>query len=214
MNTNPNSKVILCYGDSNTWGANPVNGQRYAADKRWPGVLQNSLGNDYHVVEEGLNGRTTMYSDPSKPWKNGKAFLPAALDSHAPIDLLIIMLGTNDVKVNYAVDDAAIGMGMEDLLQIVHTARSGRNNTEPKTLIIAPPLIKEIAAQKEEGMIDGPRKSALFAERYQKVATRNNALFFNAADVIESSNTDGYHLDEEVHEKLGKAIAEIVKKNI
>jgi lysophospholipase L1-like esterase len=212
MNINPNAKVILCYGDSNTWGVNPINGQRYAADKRWPGILQNSLGNDYQVIEEGLNGRTTMYSDPSKPWKNGKAFLPAVLDSHAPIDLLILMLGTNDVKVKYAVDDAAIGIGMEDLLQTVHTSQAGRNNAEPKTIIIAPPPIKEIAAKEDEGMIDGPRKSALFAERYQKVATRNNALFFNAADVIESSNTDGYHLDEDAHEKLGKAIAELVKE--
>lgn len=210
MNINPNAKVILCYGDSNTWGANPVNGQRYPADKRWTGVLQQHLGNDYSVAEEGLNGRTTMYSDPAKPWKNGKVFLSAALGTHAPIDLLIIMLGTNDVKVKYAVEDNAIGIGMEDLMQIVHSAQAGRNNGEPKTLIIAPPVVKDIAAKEDEGMVDGPRKSALFAQRYQEVAARNNCLFFNAAEIIQSSDTDGYHLDEEAHKKLGEKIAEIV----
>jgi lysophospholipase L1-like esterase len=211
VNTNPNAKVIVCYGDSNTWGVNPLNGQRYPANKRWPGVLQQTLGMEYAVIEEGLSGRTTMYSDASQPMKNGKAFFLGALSSHAPLDLLIVMLGTNDVKVKYAVDDSAIGMGMEDLMQIVHTARAGRNNGEPKTLIVAPPLIQDIAARQDEGMVDGPRKSALFAARYQAVAERNNCLFLNAADIVQASETDGYHLDESAHQTLGKALAELIK---
>lgn len=210
MTINPSAKTILCYGDSNTWGVNPLSGQRFPVDKRWPGVMQKALGEKYAVLEEGLSGRTTMYSDPSKPWKNGKTFLLAALHSQSPIDYLLIMLGTNDVKAKYAVDESAIGIGIDDLLQIIHSSQAGRNKSEPKTIVIAPPIIKDIAARQDIEMIDAPRKSALFASRYQTVAQRNNCLFFNAGSVIQSSDTDGYHLDESAHNKLGTALATFI----
>ncbi len=210
MTVNPSAKTILCYGDSNTWGVNPLSGQRFAVDKRWPGVMQKVLGDKYAVIEEGLNGRTTMYSDSSKPWKNGKTYLHAALHSQAPVDILLLMLGTNDVKAKYAVDESAIGMGIDDLLQIIHSSQAGRNKSEPRTVVIAPPVIKGIAARQDGEMIDGPKKSALFSSRYQTVAQRNNCLFFDAGAVIQSSDTDGYHLDEAAHTKLGAALATFV----
>ena len=89
---------ILCYGDSNTWGYIPVKCERYPFDVRWTGVLQQELGAEYRIIEEGLNARTTAYEDPWSYWRNGKDYLPACLISQKPLDLLIISLGTNDLK--------------------------------------------------------------------------------------------------------------------
>ena len=90
-------KTILCFGDSNTWGYNPENGQRFGPEERWTGILRNSLGEDYRVIEEGLNGRTTLWDDPIAGFKNGLDYLMPCLESHMPFDLITIMLGTNDL---------------------------------------------------------------------------------------------------------------------
>ncbi len=96
-------KTVLCYGDSNTWGSDPETGERFAPDVRWPGVLRRSLGEGYWVIEEGLGGRTTVRDDPIEgAHKNGRAYLRACLESHKPIDLMTIMLGTNDLKARFA----------------------------------------------------------------------------------------------------------------
>jgi lysophospholipase L1-like esterase len=90
-------KTILCYGDSNTWGYAPGTGKRYLRHERWTGVLQQLLGSNAVVIEEGLNGRTTTLDDPTKPFRNGKDYLIPCLDSHAPLDLVVLMLGTEHV---------------------------------------------------------------------------------------------------------------------
>jgi lysophospholipase L1-like esterase len=96
-------KTVLCYGDSNTWGSDPETGERFAPEVRWPGVLRQALGEGYWVVEEGLNGRTTVRDDPIEgAHKNGRTYLPACLEFHKPIDLVLIMLGTNDLKARFA----------------------------------------------------------------------------------------------------------------
>jgi len=91
-------KRILCFGDSNTWGWNPIDKQRYSKNERWPGVVAKFLGEGFEIIEEGLNGRTTVWDDPVEGNKNGKEHLPIMLETHRPIDLLILMLGTNDLK--------------------------------------------------------------------------------------------------------------------
>ena len=92
-------KNILCFGDSNTWGYEPLVARRYPADVRWPGVLQNSLGSDYRVIEEGLNGRTTFINEDERPLRSGSDVLPIILESHRPLNLVVVMLGTNDLKL-------------------------------------------------------------------------------------------------------------------
>lgn len=92
MNTNPNAIRILCYGDSNTRGSRPDSGERYRADVRWTGVLQNMLGVDFEVIEEGLGGRTTDVDDQKREGKNGKTYLVPALWSHNPLDFVILAL--------------------------------------------------------------------------------------------------------------------------
>ncbi len=102
---------VLCYGDSNTWGADPAGGGRFSRDERWPGVLQKSLGDEYHIIEEGLGGRTTVWEDPIEGHKNGKEYLIPCLATHAPLDLVIIMLGTNDLKKRFSVSAQDVAFG-------------------------------------------------------------------------------------------------------
>ena len=113
-------KEVLCYGDSNTWGYNPITKERYEKDERWTGVLQNALGNDYHVIEEGLNGRTTVWDDPIEGFKNGKTYLIPCLETHKPLDLVIIMLGTNDLKKRFSLSAYDIAQGAGVLIDVVY----------------------------------------------------------------------------------------------
>src|SRR5271165_6929995 len=127
--------TVLCYGDSNTWGHNPENGLRYARDQRWPGVLRQSLGLGYDVIEEGLSGRTTVFNDPLEPYKSGKEYLPPCLRSHSPVDLVILMLGTNDVQSRYNVSALEISLGMGVLIEIIQQSAAGPGNTAPEILL-------------------------------------------------------------------------------
>jgi lysophospholipase L1-like esterase len=212
MNINPSAKTILCYGDSNTWGADPKTGLRYPADRRWTGVAQAILGDSYYLIEEGLCGRTTMYTDPEKPRKNGKEFLDVILHTHKPLDLIIIMLGTNDLKTRYNVNDSEIGKGIEELVWIAQNFLEPDDEQRfPKVFIIAPPLVKEIAEQDDPRLIDASRKSKLFASKYSEIARDYNCAFLDASEIIEFSDIDGYHLDESAHKKLGQAVAKHIK---
>jgi len=113
-------KTILCYGDSNTWGYNPATGGRFSRDKRWTRVLVQELVDGYYVIEEGLNGRTTALSDPIEgPHKNGKEYLVPCLESHQPLDLVTIMLGTNDLKKRFSLSAFDIANGAGVLVDIV-----------------------------------------------------------------------------------------------
>ncbi|MBQ9959278.1 MAG: acylhydrolase, partial [Oscillospiraceae bacterium] len=96
-------KRILCYGDSNTWGYIGGVGERFGRDVRWTGRLQTLLGSDYTVIEEGLNSRTTVWDDPVEMHKNGYTYLMPCLQTHRPLDLVIIMLGTNDLERRFHV---------------------------------------------------------------------------------------------------------------
>ena len=111
--------TILCYGDSNTYGYNPVNGLRYPKDVRWTGVLQKLLGEQYAVIEEGCNGRTTVFEDIAEPWKAGLGYLKPCLNTHKPIDFVIMMLGSNDLKRMFHASAKEIADGAEQLVSII-----------------------------------------------------------------------------------------------
>ena len=112
-------KTILCYGDSNTYGLKSDLVSRYPRNVRWTGILQEKLGSEYYVIEEGLGGRTTVWDDPVEDYKNGKKYLLPCLDSHKPLDLVIIMLGTNDLKSRFSVTPFDIGASMENLVKTI-----------------------------------------------------------------------------------------------
>jgi lysophospholipase L1-like esterase len=208
-------KVILCFGDSNTYGRDPVTKGRLDKKTRWPGVLQSTLGEEYSVIEEGLNGRTTVWDDPVRGGlkRNGSLYLLPCLESHAPIDLLIIMLGTNDLKARFAVTPYDIGESMGALIEIAQKSQCGMKGEAPEILIMAPPPLGKLTewAETFQGGIEKSNKLAVY---YKSTASSYGCQFFDTATVIQSSKLDGLHFDPEEHYKLGTAVANIIYENV
>jgi lysophospholipase L1-like esterase len=161
-------KTVLCYGDSNTWGYNPKTGQRYGRDERWPGVLRKELGQGYLVVEEGLNGRTTVWDDPIEGHKNGKTYLIPCLETHKPIDLVIVMLGTNDLKMRFSVSAFDIANGAGVLVDIVQKSAAGPQDKAPEVLLLAPPPVVKLKGGFAEMFAGAEPKSARFRVHVEK----------------------------------------------
>jgi lysophospholipase L1-like esterase len=204
------TKTVLCYGDSNTWGYSPVDGTRYARDVRWPGVLRNELGAGYLVIEEGLSGRTTVWDDPIEGYKNGKEYLIPCLETHKPVDLVIILLGTNDLKMRFSVPASDIANGAGVLVDTVLKSATGPNGKAPLVLLLAPPPVAELTDFAE--MFEGAEaKSERFSAHYWRVAQEKGCAFMDTAQVIASSNLDGIHFEPEEHKKLGRAVAKRVR---
>jgi lysophospholipase L1-like esterase len=204
--------VVLCYGDSNTHGRDAVTGGRLERDARWPGVLQKFLGDGFHVIEEGLNGRTTVWDDPVRgaQKRNGSLYLLPCLESHAPIDLVILMLGTNDCKARFSVTPYDIGQSVEYLIDIIQKSGTGRSGA-PHVLILSPPPLGKLDRWAET-FSGGVEKSAKLAKYYEQAAVNYGCSFFNTAEVIQSSSLDGLHIDAEDHATLASILAERVKK--
>jgi lysophospholipase L1-like esterase len=206
-------KRILCYGDSNTWGYNPVTQDRFSKHERWTGQLKQALGEGYDVIEEGLNGRTTVWDDPIEGYKNGREYLIPCLESHKPLDLVIIFLGVNDLKKRFSLSAYDIAEGARVLAQIVQKSNTGIMNGAPQILIMAPPPVGKLTAFAE--MFEGAEaKSQKFAEHYQRIATELRCPFFDTSMVIVSSDLDGIHFEGSEHAKLGQAVAIKIKEII
>lgn len=204
-------KVILCFGDSNSWGWNPATEERFGPDVRWPGVLRNELGPDVWVIEEGLPGRTTVWDDPIEGYRNGKEYLIPCLVSHAPIDLVIIFLGTNDLKMRFSVSAYDIANSVGVLVDIVQRSTAGRRGQAPKVLLIAPPPLGKLTGYAE--MLEGgTEKSLRFSHHFRRVAEEYGCPLLDCAGVIVSSDIDGVHLEPEEHAKLGRALADKVRE--
>lgn len=206
-------KTIVCYGDSNTWGYDPATATRFSKDKRWTGIFRNELGVGYDVIEEGLNGRTTVWDDPIEGYKNGKEYLIPCLETHKPIDLVIIMLGTNDLKKRFSLSAFDIANGAGVLIRIAQKSESGQNGAPPKVLLMAPAPLAKLTdfAEAFEG---AEAKSKKFSEHYRRVAKECGCYFLDTSEFIVSSDLDGIHLEVGEHEKLGKAVASFVKEKI
>jgi lysophospholipase L1-like esterase len=201
------TKVVVCFGDSNTWGANPDGSGRFAPDVRWTGVLQANLGPDYKVVEEGLNGRTTNIDDTIEEDRNGRRHLPSLLESHRPFDLIVIMLGTNDLKTRNHRAAADIAQSAAKLADLSRKSMCGPNDGAPRVLLMAPPAIV-VAGHGLDGLFTGSvEKSKQFPAQYAFWADAVGVDFLDAGSVIASSPVDGIHFDPEDHARLGKAVA-------
>jgi lysophospholipase L1-like esterase len=207
-------KTILCYGDSNTWGYNPSTQDRCGRDERWAGVLRNELGAGYLIIEEGLGGRTTVWDDPIEGiHKNGKTYLIPCLESHQPIDLVIILLGTNDLKRRFSVGAFDIAQGAGVLVQIVQRSQAGPNLEAPEVLLLAPPPVAKLVGTDFVEMFEGAEeKSKRLSREFRRVAEELGCEFLDTADVIVSSDLDAVHLDVEEHRKLGEAVAAYVQR--
>jgi len=189
----------------------PGAGERFSSDVRWSGVLRGELGDNYQVIEEGLNGRTTVWDDPIEGYKNGKEYLIPCLESHKPIDLVIIMLGTNDLKMRFSVPAYDIANAVGALAGIVQKSDVGPNGIAPKVLLMAPPPVAKLTDFAE--MFEGAEaKSKKLAEHYQKIAEEQGCEFYDTSEVIVSSDIDGIHFEASEHQKLGKAVADLVRE--
>lgn len=201
---------ILCYGDSNTYGYNPnPYSYRYPYDKRWTSILQSKLGPDYVVSPEGLNGRTTAYDRPGAPWKNGKSGLIYSLVTHKPLDIVVLMLGTNDCLADLGLTADDIAAGMESLVEIVEKMTPETQTYVPEIIIVAPGAIRAdfrgrpFEAELDDGSV---RKAREIAPLYEKIAKKHGCRFIDATESAEVSEFDSMHLSEKGHMKLAELI--------
>ncbi len=203
-------RTVLCYGDSNTWGYDPASGTRFSPNVRWTGVLARDLGNEYHVIEEGLNGRTTRWDDPISPGRNGLTYLEPCLESHHPLDMVLIMLGTNDLKQRFNLSASDIAESAGDLAGIAKRVARNADGQPPRLLLIAPPAITTLT-DLDEMFAGAEPKSRLFSRYYRLAAGWHDVSFFDAGSVIESSSLDGIHFEADAHRVLGQALADEVR---
>ena len=207
-------KTVLCYGDSNTYGYVPETGMRYPRDIRYPGRLQALLGDEYTVIEEGCNGRTTIHDDPIDGWKNGLDYLKPCLNSHKPIDIVILMLGSNDLKITFHLSAEQIAQGAGILVDVVKEFTAEKQGYMPKIILVSPPEIgtgirtSPFYGAFNEMAIDESRR---FPKCYKKIADDKGCVFFNAAQYIYPSETDSLHLTPEGHRILAEELCEVVR---
>ena len=196
---------ILCFGDSNTYGYRPDGSGRFDADTRWTGLLQKKLGTNDRIIEEGLCGRTTVFSDELREGRRGLDTIGILLESHAPVDLLILMLGTNDCKTRYNASAGTIAKGHEQVI-----TKAQKSSSHPFHLFVISPIL--LAPGVGDPGFDPEFKkgselvSQNLATEYKKIAVRYHADFLDAASVANASETDRQHLDALGHRLLAEAI--------
>ena len=204
---------ILCYGDSNTYGYMPETGYRYPKNVRWTGVLQNLLGERFTVIEEGCNGRTTIFDDPVEGWKNGRDYLKPCLNSHKSIDIVIMMLGSNDLKECFHASAEDIANGAEVLVKDIIEFTQIKQGFVPHIILVSPP---EIGERINESVFygnfteDAIGRSKEFSKYYKKVADSNGCIFVDAASYIKPSEEDSLHLTAEGHMKLAEVLYDTI----
>ena len=204
-------KTVLCYGDSNTWGYIGGTGERFAPDVRWPGVLQAALGVDFCVAEEGLSGRTTVWDDPIEGDKNGETYLRPCLATHKPVDLVILMLGTNDLKRRFSLSAYDIAASAEKLVRIIKASEAGPEHGAPQVLLVCPASVQGLTDFAEMFGEDVEERSRRMPVHYAAAAQRCGCGFFDASRVISVCEADGIHLEAEAHATLGRHLADAVK---
>ncbi|MBR3461050.1 MAG: SGNH/GDSL hydrolase family protein [Clostridiales bacterium] len=206
-------KSVVCFGDSNTYGYDPSTGDRFPDSVRWTCLLQDLLGDGYKVIEEGLNGRTTVFEDPNDDWKRGVDYIKGILCTHRPVDHLVIMLGSNDMKTIFNASPEEIATGLNEIVQRAEKVMDLKQGYVPKILIVSPP---EITTDVLTGPFSGSfnraavDKSRQLAEYYKRVADKHGCDFLDAKLYIKPSVTDGLHLDAAGHKGLAEAVAKAV----
>ena len=211
---------IICYGDSNTWGtvsryslSDPH--RRFGRDERWPCLLQAALGDGYAVHEEGLGGRTTIYTaDPAVPYKNGMYMLEGCLKSQYPLDLVILMLGTNDLHLPEPLPEKDLGKGITALVEFIqaHPEFGPEEQRAPEILLIAPPFVTRSTPNGRTEVYPsfhgeyGEWLSRRFPEVYRQVAETHGCHFLDAQPLTVPDGGDGVHLNAESHRRLAAAV--------
>ncbi len=204
--------VIVCFGDSNTYGFDQETSGRFPRAVRWPGVLAAELGTAAEVIEEGLNGRTTIWDDPYLDGRNGRTYLLPCLRSHAPVDVVVIMLGTNDTKTIFGRSAAEVAAGADALVDIALGSGTGPDGAAPRVLLIAPPAPGDITERSEIwGFGEAKAKGERMPGLYRTVASMAGAAFLDASSLVGVDPADGVHLTPQGHATLGRAVAAAVR---
>lgn len=207
---------ILCYGDSNTWGyISGSDHQRYGNNERWTRILAKLLGDEFEVIEEGLNSRTLTSNDtrPGKEGKNGYEYLLPCLDTHDPIDLVVLMLGTNELKSAYNKTAKEIGELLEDyFVKIILSRKSQLQDSYPKLLIVTPPLVNEEAEYCKAGgkYVGAGSKAKELNNIYKNIAEKYNCYFLSNEGL--ETGIDGVHLTKESHKKLAEKLENKIRE--
>lgn len=207
---------ILCFGDSNTWGyISGSDHQRYGIGERWTSILSELLGNEYEVIEEGLSGRTLTSNDmrPGKEGKNGYDYLLPCLDTHDPVDLVVLMLGTNELRAVYNKSAKDIGEIFEQyFVKTILNRKSGCKDSYPKLLIITPPIVNEDVGHWGDNnkYIGASKKSEELNDIYKSIAEKYNCYFLCNEGL--KTGIDGIHLTKESHNKLANILNNEIRK--
>lgn len=202
------AKTILCFGDSNTWGSIPLMHphKRYPRSIRWPYALQNLLGDEFEVISEGLSARTLVAHDTNKPERTGITHLPALLRTAEPLSLVIIMLGTNDVKSIYNLSAKDIANHLGQTIELIQNYQK-----DLPVLVICPPTpIFDSTGNIDPRMARAPEIFETLPDLYKEVTTQNKVNFLNAGDYIQPSIKDGYHLEADAHLKLAEVLSKYI----
>lgn len=198
-------KRILCFGDSNTYGYKPDGSGRYDETIRWTSLVQRKFGENDQIIEEGLCGRTTIFEDELRAGRRGVDLVGTLVESHNPIDVFVVMLGTNDCKTRYKATAGIIAKGMEQVIEQALLKAS----EETKVLVVSPIRLAQGVGEKgydEEFDEQSERVSGELAAEYEKLAKKRGFYYLDASKYANPSVTDREHLDEIGHEKLAEAV--------
>jgi lysophospholipase L1-like esterase len=208
-------KRIVCFGDSNTWGFDARSGGRFAENIRWPSLLQGLLGEETAIIEEGLPGRTSVMDDPLCEGLNGITYLGPCLLSHQPLDLVVVMLGTNDTKERFHLTSHNIAQGMTRLAMKAKHMPVGRDGGFPEVLVISPPHIDRAYTSTSIFPAMGEycaEKSAAIYDSLTELLSGSDIHLLDAATSIRMNTIDYMHLDQEGHKSLAGLVFQTIKK--
>ncbi len=207
-------KQILVYGDSLSWGIVPDTRNRLAFEHRWPGSLElalNHAGSACRIIENCLNGRRTVWDDPSKAGRNGSETLSQVVELNSPLALVIIALGTNDFQSTHQNSARASALGVGSLIDIVKASPIEPGMPNPNVLILAPPTIVEARGTIASKFKAAHERCRGHVEAYRNVSRSKGVHFFDVNAVTSASVVDGVHLDQVQHAVLSAALLPVVR---
>jgi lysophospholipase L1-like esterase len=210
-------KHVLCFGDSNTWGTKDLQDSfpdRFDLKVRWTGQLATTFGGVARILEEGMPGRTTVFDDALGDYRSGRHYLVPCLNSHRPLDLVVLMLGTNDLQIRFSAASTDIARGMEILVDMVQKGCAGQLGGMPQILIVTPPPLGMIDPVEQPSWVGAHQKCLELPGLYEKITSRFDCHYFNSQSVVRTADLgrDGIHLAATGHSILGKHLAEKVKE--
>ena len=201
MNTNPQALRILCFGDSNVWGRSGKSIERYPVNIRWTGILQKKLGNAYEIIEEGIRSRLTDFDDddPQFQGRNGLAYLRPCLESHNPLDIVILWFGTNNFKTRFNQDAPMVARSIGDMVDVVKTVAHTQQHATPRVILISPPVVIEKYLPINNQFAGAGEKSKHLGKYVEKIAKLSGCDFIDIAQFVHAGDADGVHLEPDQH---------------